>query len=107
MYVNDSTSARHRATRSNADERDSMEYQQAKATEREEAQGAGLVRFGMIVTATTRNPDNLDQIVTAVEARGRSAGRIRLRRAWATQASAFTDGLPLDVVHVILSYLQR
>lgn len=98
MVVNDSTSARHRATRSNADERDSMEYQQAKTTEREEAQGAGLVRFGMIVTATTRNPDNLDQIVTAVEARGRSAGRIRLRRAWATQASAFAAALPLGVV---------
>lgn len=98
MVVNDSTSARYRATKANADERAAMEFRQAKATEREEAEGAGLVRFGMIVTATTRREDKLDEMVTAVEARGRSSGRIRLRRAWATQASAFAAGLPLGVV---------
>jgi len=98
MVEKDSTRASHRATSSNAGERHSIEYKQAKATEREEAQGAGLVRFGMIVTATTRRPDKLDELVTTVEGRGRSSSRIRLRRAWATQASSFAAGLPLGIV---------
>jgi len=98
MVEKDSTRASHRATSAKAGERHSIEYKQAKATEVEEAQGAGLVRFGMIVTATTRRPDKLDELVTAVEARGRSSSRIRLRRAWATQASSFAAGLPLGIV---------
>src|SRR5699024_3434327 len=98
MVEKDSTRACHRATSAKAGERHSIEYKQAKATEVEEAQGAGLVRFGMIVTATNRRRGRLKELVTAVEARGRSSIRIRLRRAWATQASSFAAGVPLGIV---------
>lgn len=90
--------AKHRAESQRAGERQRLEYKQARSTESEEAKGAGLVRFGMIVTATTRKPDKLDEIVTAVESRASASSRIRLRRAWAAQASTFAAGLPIGIV---------
>lgn len=85
--------------------RDSIQVSAAAKTAEEEAMGAGLVRFGTIVTATMPI-DRIDELgeteavgrlVSVVEHLGTSA-RMRLRRAWRTQAVTFTAGLPLGLV---------
>lgn len=69
----------------------------ARQAAREEAAGAGLVRFGIIVTVTTTDPATLPQAVRAVTFLVGPA-RLRLRPALCNQAVAFTAGLPLGVV---------
>ena len=69
----------------------------AKKAAQEEAQGAGLVRFGMIITATTATSDDfprLDKIIPSMA----NAARLRIRPALGNQAVAFQAGLPLGVV---------
>lgn len=69
----------------------------AEATAQEEAQGAGLVNFGLLVTATAENVENLPLLDAAVK--NLSAGaRIVLRPAYACQAAAFSAGLPIGIV---------
>jgi hypothetical protein len=75
--------------------------QQAAA---EDARGAGLVRFGMTVTATvdaSRNEADTGEAVAlavaAVEGLATSS-RLELRRAWRCQATTFLAGLPLGIV---------
>lgn len=67
-----------------------------KAAE-EEARGAGLVRFGMIVTATVTDPEHLPMAAQTVQALAAPA-RLRLRPALHNQAAAFAAGLPLGLV---------
>lgn len=63
----------------------------------EEAAGAALVDFGMIVTATVSEPEQLPAATSAVEmAAGQS--RILLRPAYGAQDSTFAAGLPLGLV---------
>lgn len=83
--------------------RDFLAIRVAERTADEEARGAGLVRFGMIVTATTWGPEGrsdrevMDRAVNVVEQLGGGA-RIRLRRAWRSQETTFLAGLPLGLV---------
>ncbi len=63
----------------------------------EEARGAGLVNFGLIVTATVPDPARLDDAKAAID--NLSAGaRILLRPVFGSQDSAFAAGLPLGLV---------
>lgn len=83
--------------------RDVLSVRVAQKTAEEEARGAGLLRFAMIVTATTWTDDGridrdaLARAVNVVEQLGGGA-RIRFRRAWRTQETAFLAALPLGLV---------
>jgi len=69
----------------------------ASAAADEEARGAGLVNFGMLVTATVPDLDRLDDAKAAIE--NLSAGaRILLRPVFGSQDCAFAAGLPLGLV---------
>lgn len=77
--------------------RDSLAVRAAQATAQEEASGAGLVQFGMLVTATITD--------TTAEADARAAidnlaatARLKLRPVYGSQDSAFAAALPLGLV---------
>jgi hypothetical protein len=74
-----------------------VEQKSAEATAREEAQGAGLVNFGMLITATVDTPDRLDTAKRVVEQLAPTA-RIRVRPLYGVQAAAFQAGLPLGII---------
>lgn len=77
--------------------RDVVRRQHAEQTARDEAAGAGMVRFGMIVTATVADHKDLPRAQETV--RQLSAGaKLTLRPATWTQASTFLAGLPLGVI---------
>ena len=63
----------------------------------EVASGAALVRWYVMVTATVRSVDDLDQASSTV---GATAGvaRLRLRRCFGSQAAAFAATLPVGFV---------
>jgi hypothetical protein len=65
----------------------------------EDARGAGLVRFGMIVTATVdaRQPDALAVAEAVVDGLA-TTSRLVLRPAWRTQATTFLAGLPIGLL---------
>lgn len=69
----------------------------AIATANEEASGAGLVNFGMLVTATVLNSDGLADARAAIDNLSATA-RIRLRPVYGSQDSAFAAALPLGLV---------
>ncbi|HVX23330.1 MAG TPA: SCO6880 family protein [Acidimicrobiales bacterium] len=77
--------------------RDAISKQAADRSAQEEAQGAGVVRFAMVVTATVAEDADLDVAAAAVENLGTTA-RLRLRRAYGSQSAAFVAGLPLGFV---------
>ena len=74
--------------------RDAISKTAADKSAEEEAQGAGLVRFGLIATATVMAGSDLDLAGVAMENMG-NASRITLRPAYGCQASAFAATLPL------------
>jgi hypothetical protein len=63
----------------------------------EEARGAGLTRFTMLVTATVHSAEELPLAAAAVDSLAPTA-RMRLRRMYGSQASAFAAALPLGIV---------
>jgi hypothetical protein len=63
----------------------------------EEARGAGLTRFTMLVTATVRSAEELPLAAAAIDTLAPPA-RVRLRRMYGSQASAFAAALPLGIV---------
>lgn len=73
------------------------EQAQALATAREEAKGAGLVNFGMLVTATVTDPAQLRTASTTIENLAASA-RLFLRPVYGSQDAAFVAALPLGLV---------
>ncbi len=75
---------------------DEVEVIAAKQAADDEARGAGVVRFGLLVTATVLNPAELPAAVAAVESLAGSS-RLRLRRMWGSQAVAFQANLPLGM----------
>lgn len=80
--------------------RSSHSVQAAEQAAQEEARGAGLVRFGMLVTATVMgqaDTSRLRQIEAVVDSLATSS-RVVLRRAWGSQSSAFLAALPLGLV---------
>lgn len=77
--------------------RDSVSLAAARKSAEEEATGAGVVRFGLLVTASVTDPERLPLAVAAIENMG-TASRIGLRRCYGSQAAAFTAALPLGLV---------
>jgi len=77
--------------------RDTAAVRAARATASEEASGAGLVEFAVIVTATVTNPNGLKQARAAVDSMS-SAARLRLRPSFGAQDSAFAFSLPLGLI---------
>jgi hypothetical protein len=79
--------------------RDTLAIAAAEKSAQEDAQGAGLVRFGMLVTATVPagNPEALALAEAAVHALSVTA-RIGLRKVYRSQATAFLAALPLGIV---------
>ncbi|MDQ2729251.1 MAG: hypothetical protein M3Y91_15645, partial [Actinomycetota bacterium] len=79
--------------------RNLVSVQAAEQAAREEARGAGLTRFGMLVTATVIDADRsrLRQVESTVDSLA-TTGRIVLRRLWGSQSAAFLACLPLGLV---------
>ena len=69
----------------------------AMATAAEEAAGAGLVQFGMLVTATVLDPMQEADARAAIDNLSATA-RVRLRVVHGSQDSAFAAALPLGLV---------
>ncbi|SFL27010.1 SCO6880 family protein [Geodermatophilus ruber] len=81
-----------------------QEQRAAALTAEEEARGAGLVDFGLLVTATVADADMLDDPRAALDA-ARAAvdslsatARTQLRPVYGSQDSAFAAALPLGIV---------
>ena len=66
----------------------------AEQSRQEVAEGAGSVRFSLMVTVTVRYDGDMAQAVSTLEARGRAVP-IRLRRCYGAQAAAFATTLPV------------
>lgn len=77
--------------------RDSLALKYALATASEEASGAGLVNFGMLVSATVLDESLVKQARATVDSLAASS-RIRLRTVYGAQDSAFAAGLPLGLI---------
>ncbi|MGL5866602.1 MAG: SCO6880 family protein [Dermatophilaceae bacterium] len=69
----------------------------AASTASEEASGAGLVNFGMLVTATVLDADRLPVAKATIDNLAATA-RLRLRPVYGAQASAFAAALPLGLI---------
>lgn len=93
--INNATFAGSQKQRISARQKQRLAY--AVQTAKEEAQGAGLVRFGMIITATCDRSSEFPRLDKIIPALGNPA-KLRLRPALANQAVTFQAGLPLGVV---------
>ncbi|GMA37918.1 SCO6880 family protein [Demequina litorisediminis] len=100
MVEQDIRTANQRATqRQQVAARDSLEMLQAATTAAEEAAGAALMNFAMLVTATTVGTGGAaDADVAAAIDSASKAARIRLRPAYGAQDAAFAIGLPLGII---------
>jgi hypothetical protein len=89
--------------------RDVVNAAAAEQSAREEAKGAGLVRFAMLVTATVESPADLPAASAAMDVLAPPA-RIQLRRMFGSQAAAFAAALPIGIVlpdHVLVPQFIR
>lgn len=77
--------------------RDLVAVRSAAATASEEAAGAGLVNFALLVTATVTNPGGRREAQAAIDMLAATA-RIRLRPVYGSQDAAFAACLPLGLV---------
>lgn len=77
--------------------RDVLAVRAAAATATEEASGAGLVDFGMLITATVLDTGGLADARAAIDNLSATA-RLRLRPVYGSQDSAFAAALPLGLV---------
>ncbi|AXK34654.1 hypothetical protein DVA86_20385 [Streptomyces armeniacus] len=68
----------------------------AEQAAQEEAQGAGLGLYSMVITTTVTDPEALPRAVADVEQRA-GTSKIKLRRARWSQAAAFAATLPLGI----------
>lgn len=76
--------------------RDQLQVRAAEQAAYEEARGAGVLRFSMIVTATVLEGQDLERASTAVE-RAAGRARVQLRPATSQQSTAFLASLPLGL----------
>jgi hypothetical protein len=74
-----------------------VEQRSAAATAAEEARGAGLVNFGLLVTATVTDRERLELARKAVDYLAPTA-RLQLRPVYGSQDNAFAAALPLGLV---------
>lgn len=86
----------NRGTKKRPDARDQIAMEAALQAAQEEARGAGLVRFAMVITATVHEGQNIEDAALAIEHIG-PASRIDLRPASRQQATAFAAALPLGI----------
>ncbi|MCL2090927.1 MAG: hypothetical protein FWH11_06855 [Micrococcales bacterium] len=77
--------------------RDSLAVRSAAASASEEASGAGLVNFSILVTATVVDPAKLPEARAAID-NLTAASRLRVRPVYGSQDSAFVMALPLGLV---------
>jgi len=77
--------------------RDVLAVRAAAATAAEEASGAGLVNFGLLVTATVMDRRQEADARAAIDSLSATA-RLRLRPVYGSQDSAFAAALPLGLV---------
>ena len=76
---------------------ESLALASARQCASEQAAGAGLTRFSMLVTATVDDPAKLAQAAEVIDQLG-PACQLRLRRCYFGQAAAFTAALGVGVV---------
>lgn len=94
----DLTAARFRASSNRKPQaRDTLDVQRAAATAAEEAAGAGLVNFAVLMTATVIDGEKEPDAAAAIDNLS-AAARLRVRRVYGSQDSAFAMGLPLGLV---------
>lgn len=86
-----------KGSQSRYDARAAQRQAAAAKTAAEEAQGAGLARFGLIVTVSVKDKEHLRLWDRQVPAQLTPA-KLRVRTALANQAVTFQAGLPLGVV---------
>ena len=77
--------------------RDTAALRAAQATAQEEASGAGLVQFGMLITATVSDVEKRADARAAIDNLAGTA-RLRVRPVYGSQDSAFAAALPLGLV---------
>lgn len=77
--------------------RSTLSTRAAMATAAEEAAGAGLLNFGLVVTATTTDPAREAEARAAIDSLS-AAARLRMRPAYGSQDTAFAAALPLGIV---------
>jgi hypothetical protein len=77
--------------------RTATDLRKAERSALEEAQGAGVTNFSMLVTATVSSEAQLPLATAAIDSLAPTA-RIRLRVLHGSQDSAFTAALPLGIV---------
>jgi hypothetical protein len=75
----------------------SRDQKAAQASATEEARGAGLVSFGMLVTATALHVGELPDVEAAIDNLSATA-RLTLRPVYGSQDSAFAAALPIGIV---------
>ena len=76
---------------------DDAEVVAARKAAEEQAQGHGLIQFGMLITATVDTADDLPRASAAVDNLA-PAARIAVRPVYGSQAAAFAAALPLGLV---------
>ena len=76
---------------------ESLALASARQCAAEQAAGAGLTRFSMLVTATVDHPSKLAQAAEVIDQLG-PACQLRFRRCYFSQAAAFTAALGVGVV---------
>ena len=76
---------------------ESLHLASARQSAAEQATGAGLTRFSMLVTATVDDPAKLAQAAEVIDQLG-PACQLRLRRCYFSQAAAFAAALGVGVV---------
>ncbi|WP_206074647.1 SCO6880 family protein [Antribacter gilvus] len=97
IVEDDQRDARYQATSSRTvAARDDYSLRAAQATAAEEAAGAGLVNFAVLVTATVTDPDRRRDAAAAIDYLANTA-RLRLRLLHGSQDSAFAAALPLGL----------
>lgn len=69
----------------------------ATQTADEQASGAGLIQFGMLVTATVQASEDMEQAQHVVDQLA-GTSRVRLHKATGTQAASFAAGLGIGLV---------
>jgi hypothetical protein len=77
--------------------RDDAEVTAARRTTEEQAQGHGVIRFGLLITATVNSAAELPKAAAAVDNLA-PAARIAVRPVYGSQSAAFAAALPLGLV---------
>jgi hypothetical protein len=88
---------------------DTLDLRAARQAAAEEASGAGMSRFSLLVTATVLDPADLAAAADVVE-EAAGASRLALRRCYAAQAASFAAALGVGLVlnkHVAVPDLVR